>query len=62
MKSYHERVIDEVLEVMKDNLILLYNFNDDSLINIRNYCNDRLHTRYKISFESISLNLEFQTE
>lgn len=47
MKFYHEYVIDEILEIIKDNLILKYNYCDDALINIRNYCNKRAHKRYK---------------
>ncbi len=33
--------------MIKDNLILQYNYNDDALINIKKYCNERLHTKYK---------------
>ena len=33
MKCYHEKVIDEILQILKDNLILLYNYKEDSLIN-----------------------------
>lgn len=47
MKSYHEHIIDEIVEIIKDNLILQYNYCDKSLINIRKYCNERLHTKYK---------------
>lgn len=47
MKTYHEHVIDEIIELIKDNLILLYNYNDDALINMRKYCQTRDHKRYR---------------
>ncbi len=47
MKCYHEKIIDEILEILKNNLILIYNFHDHTLPNIREYCLDHVHTRYK---------------
>ena len=47
-KFYHEKIIDEILELFKNNLILLYNFNDFSLPNIRNYCKNYEGKRYKL--------------
>lgn len=47
MKCYHEYVIDEILEIIKDNLILQYNYNEDALIDIRDYCNKKAHEKYK---------------
>lgn len=47
MKFYHEYVINEILEIIKDNLILKYNYDDNALINIRKYCYERAHKRYK---------------
>lgn len=47
MKCYHEKVIDEILQILKDNLILLYNYKEDSLINIRKFCFKKAHSRYK---------------
>lgn len=47
MKAYHEKAIDEILQLIKDNLILLYNFKDDSLADLREYCIKNNHTRYK---------------
>ena len=53
-KMYHEKVIDEILQLIKDNLVLLYNFNDDALLNIRKYCNKHLNTRYKsLSYQEL---------
>lgn len=47
MKTYHEKVFDEIVEIIKNNLELMYNFDDDALINIRNYCHNNAHHRYK---------------
>lgn len=37
-KNYQERVIDEILEMLKTNLIIQYNYNDDVSISLRKYC------------------------
>lgn len=47
MKCYHEYVIDDILQIIKDNLFLLFDFKDDALINIRDYCAKRAHKTYK---------------
>lgn len=47
MRCYHEHVFDEIAKIILDNLELQYNFNDDALINIRKYCIERIHKRYK---------------
>lgn len=47
MKTYHEKLFDEIVQLIKDNLELLYNYNEDALINIRNYCNKHAHQKYK---------------
>ena len=46
-KPYYEKIIDEILELFKNNLILLYNFNDETLENIRSYCNLNSKKKYK---------------
>lgn len=47
MKTYHENVFDEIAKVIKDNLELLYNYNDDALISIRKYCYQNNNKKYK---------------
>lgn len=47
MKSYHEKVIDEIIEMIKNNLLLLYNYQDDTLITIRGYCLKHNYDKYK---------------
>lgn len=47
MKEYYEKVIDEILTMIKDNLILQYNYNDDALIDIRQYCHNKENSKYK---------------
>ena len=37
-----EKVIDEILEFIKLNLIYLYLFDDEALIYLRKYCNDNI--------------------
>ena len=46
-KLYYEKAIDEIAEIIKDNLIINYCFNDDSLQSLRKYCKDKEHKRYK---------------
>ena len=40
MKTYHEKIFNEIIQIIKDNLELLYNYNDDALTNIRKYCKE----------------------
>ena len=47
MKSYHEKLIDEITEMIKNNLILLYNYQDETLITMREYCSKHNHDKYK---------------
>lgn len=46
-KYYYEKVIDEIIEMIKDNLILQYNYNDSSLLSLKDYCKDKVRKRYK---------------
>ena len=48
MKTYHEKIFDEIVQVIKDNLELMYKYDDDALINIRRYCNKNNHQKYNI--------------
>lgn len=47
MRCYHEHVFNEITEIIKSNLEIMYNFDENSLINIRKYCYERAHKRYK---------------
>ena len=47
MKCYYEYILDEILQMIKDNLILLYNYQEDAFINIRKYCTQRIHKSYQ---------------
>ena len=44
MKTYHEKIFEEISKLIIDNLELLYNYNDETMLNIRKYCskNNRL--------------------
>ncbi len=46
MKCYYEYVIDDIIKIIKDNLILQYNYNEDALINIRKHCIEKSHQKY----------------
>ena len=46
-KFYYEKVIDEILSMLKNNLIVLYNYNDESLLNLKKYCENKVHKKYK---------------
>lgn len=47
MKAIHEKVFEEISVLILDNLELLYNYNDDTLLDIRKYCYENKHHRYK---------------
>ena len=46
MKTYHEKIFDEIVQIIKDNLELLYNYDDEALTNIRKYCYKNNHHKY----------------
>ena len=46
-KWYYEKVIDEIIVLLKDNLIVLYNYNDQALLELKNFCQNKIHKRYK---------------
>lgn len=47
MKEYYENMFDEILKMIKDNLELLYKYNEDALINIKEYCNKNNNKEYE---------------
>lgn len=47
MKRYHEYIFEDIAKVIKDNLMILYNYNDDALRNIKAYCQNKVHKRYQ---------------
>ena len=47
MKEYHNKIFDEISQIIKDNLELLYNYNEDALLNIKEYCNINSNKKYK---------------
>lgn len=47
MKPYHEHVFNEIAKIIVDNLEIIYWNNGDTLNNIRNYCVEHDHKRYK---------------
>ena len=46
-KFWHEKIIDEIVKLIKDNLILIYNYDDYSLTKIRKCCLENYTKRYK---------------
>ena len=58
-KCYYEKVIDEIILLLKNNLILFYNYNDQALLELKKYCQDKAHKRYKPIYYS---DLVFFTE
>ena len=48
MKPCHEKVIGEISQLIVDNLILMYNYNENALPNIRKYCYKNMKHRYKL--------------
>lgn len=47
MREYYENMFDEILQMIKDNLELLYKYNEDALINIKEYCNKNNNKEYE---------------
>ena len=47
-KPYYEKVIDEVLEMIKDNIHIYYNYNNIMFPDIKEYCKDKYHKKYEI--------------
>lgn len=39
-KYYYEKVIDEIIEMIKTNIIIYYNNDMDSFLGLRKHCND----------------------
>ena len=46
MKMYHEYLLNEIIQIIKDNLHLIYKYDDDSLFNIRKHCLDNIDKEY----------------
>lgn len=44
---YHEKIFDEIIQMIRDNLELIYAYNDDALINIRKFSVQNDHSKYK---------------
>lgn len=47
MKTYYENIIEEILIIIKDNLEILYKYDEDSLIDLRKYCYKNINKKYK---------------
>ena len=47
-KFYQEKIIDEMLEMLRTNLIIQYNYNEDALINLRKYCKENETDEYSL--------------
>lgn len=47
MKQYYEEVLDEIIKIIKDNLELIYKYDDDALKDIKEYCNKKEQHKYK---------------
>lgn len=56
---YEEKLINEIIEMMKTNLLIYYNFDDNSCINLRNHCKDKYDTEYKsVSYQELLFFVE----
>jgi len=53
-KCYYEKLIEEIIEMIKTNLIIQYNYNEEVLIELRKYCKEREKDEYKsISYQQL---------
>ena len=46
-KLYYEDLIDEIIGMIKDNLILQFKYNDDALISMKDFCIENKEKEYK---------------
>lgn len=46
-KRWHEKIIDEIVTLIKDTLIVIYNFDEYSLKKMRKCCLENYTKRYK---------------
>lgn len=47
MKECYENMFEEILQMIKDNLELLYRYNDNTFINMKKYCKKNNNKKYK---------------
>lgn len=53
-KFYYEYAIDEIVEMIKTNILLYYRNLDDTFLELRKYCNDKDETPYqKIDYSNL---------
>lgn len=45
-KYYYENIIDEMLEIIKTNILIHYN-NDESFLKLKEYCLDKENEKYQ---------------
>lgn len=45
--EYKEKLMSEIIEMIKTNLEILYNFDDDSMVNIKKYCKENNGNKYQ---------------
>ena len=46
-KYYYENIIDEILEIIKTNLLLYYRNSDDAFLYLKEFCADKEDTKIK---------------
>lgn len=59
MKCCQEHIFEEIAKIVVDNLELQYKFNEDALLNIRDYCMKHEHKKYKpLNYNTLILFVE----
>lgn len=61
-KYYYENVIDEILEIMKTNLLLYYRNSNDTFPYLKEFCSDKEDSKIKYKNLSYSKLLFFTEE
>ena len=46
-KSYFENIVDEIVELIKTNIIIYYRNKDDTFLNLKEYCNKNFEDKYQ---------------
>lgn len=46
MQTYHRKIFKEITKLITDNLEILYNYNEEALVNLKKYCNKNNKRKY----------------
>lgn len=54
--NYYEKVIEEIVEMIRDNIFVYLTWSDETFINLRKYCNENYDSEYQnLNYNKLSL-------